>query len=429
MTSGFEVWEHVFSEYPVIDEIERVGVFSISSAELNKLSKPLGGPDARNLVKYDHQRLLPPVLRKHKLSILPVARGQFVVGDFRIYAQLDDSEIPDVKKFRVASHLDSLKKLSSETDALTIAWHGGVINSFLGEEVVYVGGGKDSGQGFDMTVSFENPYAEHKTIHVDKGVSIEIDGLYEGPNVIAAFEAKMKPVVDFNIRQLFYPYRALRPRTSKNVKTVFLTYWNEIFDIREFEFRDPMSISSFQEVARNRYTLAQSSISMSELVALASRKSENRPVLDYPLPQADKLDKVLSLAEMLTQQTMSKEDISEAFGFHLRQSDYYANAAGFLGLARRTDRGLWGSTPLAEEAFSKDFRNRNILLAGLILSQETVRFVFLELAKHGQMPKNEFILEKFLETGESGGLSGSTLPRRINTVKGWAKWLSEIATN
>ena len=427
MTSGFEVWDKIFDSLPVLQEVRSNGNFYITSKDLNQISNRLKGPDARNLVKYDHVSMLPPILRKNRLSLLPVGRGEFLLGPHKIYAHLDDRNLCPIKQLRFPSELETLQRISSETDALMVAFHGQAISEVLGEPVQLTGGGKEGGPGFDMVV--EQIGGHKQEVHIKKGVSIEIDGTYEGASLIGVFEAKLKSVVDFNVRQLYFPLRSMAARLSKPVRTVFLTYANEVFDIREFKFLEFTNISSFVEVSRFRYSTAKSPILQSDLDTLATENlsAKEPPDKTPPFPQADSLDRLINLVENLVQKPRSKSELADEFGFDERQSDYYGNAASFLGLASRIEQGKWGATKLAEKIFALQFRERNLEIANLVLAHDVFRLAYLKAREDGEIPSSDRLLDILRSSPLSSKMSGSTPPRRVGTIKGWVRWLLTIA--
>lgn len=428
MTSGFEVWDSIFSDLPVLNEVAKNGHFFITSRMLNDISKPLRGPDARNLVKYDHKSALPPVMKKHNLSLLPIARGEFLIGRHKIYAPLRDEMIPPVRKLTFANKLESLQRISSETDALMVAYHGEAISKVLGEPVQLTGGGKEGGPGFQMRVDTID--GRQSNIWVKKGVSIEIDATYEGSTLVAAFEAKMKSVVDFNVRQLYFPFRSMSDRYRKPVRTVFLTYSNEIFDIREFVFSAYDNISSFKEISRFRFTTGDESISAVEIDNVAEVAKAKTPYgREFPFPQADSLERIINLVENLVERPWTKNELAEEFGFDERQSDYYGNAAGFLGLAQRIDKGTWEATKQAEALFKLPFKERNLAIAKIVLENDVFRQSYLLAREEGSIPSNDSLLTLLRESEAGKRISGSTLPRRTGTIKGWLRWLLSITEN
>lgn len=425
MASGSEVWEEVFLRSDLSQRIKTDGVFFISSKQLNQFSKPMGGPDARNLVKYDHKSQLPSSLRKNNLSILPVARGEFAIGSFDIYAPLGEDSSPPLINYSIPSHLETLQKLRSEMDSLILVHHAGAIADLVGEEAAFVGGGKDSGPGFTMTVSSAGKHAREK-LFIKKGVAIEIDGLFESKSFILAIEAKMKSAVDFNIRQLYYPFRSLRDRHSKSIRTLYLSVSNGIFDAREFIFKDRESISSYQQTNRTRFTFSSDQITRSEIEELVAKSVPVEIGHGFPVPQADNLERVIDLAQRLSEGPMTKNQISNTYGFHPRQSDYYANAAGYLGLARRNGPASWESTALGRTVFSLGFKERNLELIRAVLAQASIRLGYKHFVRTNEVPNKEEAVSIISEAEDLSKISGSTIPRRVSTLRGWVRWISSM---
>lgn len=75
---------------------------------------------------------------------------------------------------------------------------------FVGEETKHTVSGRMGSGQFEYEVENAEGYRKHVKV---KGAQIEIDGGYEGNTKFALIEAKKETANDFNIRQLFYPYR------------------------------------------------------------------------------------------------------------------------------------------------------------------------------------------------------------------------------
>src|SRR5699024_5857182 len=108
-----------------------------------------------------------------------------------------------------------------------------------------------------------------KTVDVE-GAQIEIDGGFEGSNFFALVEAKKEKASDFNVRQLFYPYRVWRKRIGKDVVPVFFTHSNDIFSFFMYKFEDEDVFNSFKLVKRQNYIVAHDKITHHDLDELAN---------------------------------------------------------------------------------------------------------------------------------------------------------------
>src|SRR5690606_7447824 len=134
------------------------------------------------------------------------------------------------------------------------------------------------------------------------------------------------------IRQLYYPYKLWSNKIQKQVRPVFLTYTNGVFHLREYAFADISNYNSLVLVKHKKYAIQDGAFNIEDLEEIL-----NRAVLvaepDIPFPQADSFERIINLCELLSQKDfLSKEDITVNYDFDSRQTDYYLNAAKYLGL-------------------------------------------------------------------------------------------------
>jgi hypothetical protein len=148
------------------------------------------------------------------------------------------------------------------------------------------------------------------------------------------------------------------------------------------------------------------------------------PEPEGTFPQANDLDKVVDLVQAAAAESLNKSQIAETFGFDERQGDYYANAAGYLGLLRRAE-GNFEVTPDGA-AFNalRSRAERTRALVGIMLGipglREAVRLLV----------ERDFRAEK-IGNGELAavirdrtGLKGSTPERRASTLRAWLAWIA-----
>jgi hypothetical protein len=280
---------------------------------------------------------------------------------------------------------------------------------------------------FDFTV--RNMRGGVTEINV-KGAQIEVDAGFEGRNSLLLLEAKRHLSLDFNVRQLLYPYLTFAGRVKKIVRPVFITLANDVFDLSEFKFDDPKDFSSIQLVASARYMLTDVSVSEREIVQIAlaidAIPSSTVPKL-APFPQADDLERIIDITEFVAAEPRSIDDITTLYEFSARQSDYYFSAARYLGLGTvvKGNDGLnyRQATALGASIAKMPYAEKRIALAKLILQIPALREVYLAYFKNYQlMAKSdaERIVEKW---GRLEGFSGSTVGRRTQTILAWVRWL------
>ena len=90
-----------------------------------------------------------------------------------------------------------------------------------------------------------------------KGSQYETDGCYESENKILVIECKTNKINNFNIRQLYYPYRTIYDyvKEKKEIITLFITTYENIIYIWKFIFTNPLDLTSIKCVSFNRYKL------------------------------------------------------------------------------------------------------------------------------------------------------------------------------
>jgi hypothetical protein len=81
MTIG-KAWKILFEKYDIVSKISTRGFFKIKSSEINKIK------EARLMAKFDQSAQLPEVFQHNKLSILPVSRGEYIIGHFQTHEKL-----------------------------------------------------------------------------------------------------------------------------------------------------------------------------------------------------------------------------------------------------------------------------------------------------------------------------------------------------
>lgn len=263
------------------------------------------------------------------------------------------------------------------------------------------------------------------------GAQIEIDATYEGDGCVAVSEAKMDLAEDFIVRQLYYPFRHLSAMgLSKRVRTVFLTYSGGVFDLAEYGFENPMDYNSAQLLHRERHALAAGTLSREDLRRmLEATRAEPEPA-GIPFPQADSFARVVNLCERLATGAMSKEDIEEAYGFDPRQADYYANAAAYLGLARRINgaNSRWELDETGRHWAGLPMSGRNAFMAARMLRHKAFRKALRLAMAHGEVPTSAELRTILLKTNPDLGHPGSdTYGRRASTLRHWTRWLLSMS--
>ena len=392
-------------------ELERRGYFYIGARELEQLS----GRQPRLMAKHDFSTSRPWIFQRLRLGIVPVSRSEYLVGRFNLYERFPETQRGEVRTLELPAGLDtlSLEAVSSEAVALNGASASGMLEDFLGcAPLQATVAGRMSTHGLKVRLP---------DLGVDVAVDraqMEIDGGFESLEHLVLVEAKNHLSEDFNIRQLYFPYRRFQQRLAKDVVPVYLVYSNGIFHLYRYEFRDPADFRSISLVDSARYALSSSHLDAQAALDIV-RAVAPEPEPAVPFPQANSFERVVNLLELIALQPLSKAEITQRYDFDPRQADYYANAARYLGLAEPVE-DTWEPTEHGRRVIEQPQRDaRNAALIRALAARRVFREALeLSLARGAVASTAEICAAM-----EGLGLSLATSRRRASTVARWTQWV------
>lgn len=422
-------WTGIFDKYDVPAVVQQEGFIDVTADQLREFREP------RLLTKMDHSHQLPKVFQEHGYNILTRGISTFRIGTFEVFQDLPEWTVPatEVENLTLPSYIETLDvtKVTGEPAVINAVHASGVLTNFCGEEVVLTVSGRQRTGEFSFSVDDKVRGTSEVTV---SGAQIEIDAAFEGKEAFTIVEVKNHLSHDFCVRQLYYPFRTWRERIKKPTRNVFLTLANDVYDLHEFEFVDPFDYSSATLTNHKRYTIGVVRPTEAEVVTRARRAIEaptQRVVRVAPFPQADDFERVMDLVAYLSEAPRTVEDLAVNYGFDPRQSDYYYNAAKFLGLAE-SDKGEDGreyrrSTTLANDILALPYRDKNLRFAELIFEIKPIAETYFEWVRMDEKPSIHRVVEIFSKSQDGEMLAESTQKRRSQTILAWASWLRQIA--
>lgn len=414
-------WEQIFEKHRILDKIASKGRVSISSTDINRFR------EARLMTKFDHRSQLPKLFIDNSLSILPTSRGTYEIGSFETFCDFNREDV-EVTPIDFPVFLESIdyKDITSEATAINCAFVSKILHDFTGEtDLLPTVSGRMSSSMFDFRIN-----SGRGQFNVRVGNSqIEIDGGYEGNKSLNLIEAKNYISDDFLIRQLYYPYRLWNSKITKQVRPIFLTYSNGIFHLREYEFTDTELYNSIQLVKHKKYAVREGAINIEAIQNILDRvKVVKEP--EMPFPQADSFERVINLCEILKQRYfLSKEAITQNYDFDHRQTDYYSNAAKYLGLIENTRENNQTGCTLTKAGlhiFGLSIIDRQLEFVKLILSHEAFNNTLKLYLDKGNVPSKDEIVEIMKQSKLYKVDSEETYRRRASTVISWTNWILEL---
>ncbi len=425
-------WQKVFDDpsLALFAQIQKRGCAYVSADEL----KAIGGREPRLMAKQDSLSARPEIFERHHLTIFPVENGRYVIfpdqrqcAYFPLAAELDAMQparfvsISDLRQFDTYPDNQHF----SETQAIDFAYLSGMLQAFAQDDTLALTlRGRLRSRNFSFLLP-DSPAAAQVS-----GVQIEVDSGYESDRRIYLIEAKIGKRDDFHLRQLLYPYLEWSQRSRKEVVPLLLLYSNGLYYFLQFRFH--AKFGDARVVKKQCYALhdepARLRVNLSQLLRDIPAETEPEHV---PFPQADDLDKIIDLANLLAQGATTKTEIADYFDFDERQADYYANAAAYLGWVTRQSGGF--ALTEAGEAFTRQRSRagRIRLLLTEFVKKPTFRAALTRL-------RSQAAPRLFKEYADADGLAASdimqilrqrtalseqTAYRRAFTMKRWMQWV------
>lgn len=415
-------WEQLFNKYDILRYIGSDGFFNISATQIKEFREP------RLMVKFDHTTNLPKLFADNQLAILPVTRGDYIISHFDAYHKFEVDSSP-ITKVSLPTYIQSLdsNNIPSEAIALNCAADSGIISEFMDDsDIVSTVSGRMGSGTFSFNIG-DTKTGSVRKVDVNNS-QIEIDAAYEGVSSLAIFEAKLDLAEDFLIRQLYYPFRVWQSRVTKPVRPIFLIYSNGIYRLFEYTFDDPNHYNSLRLVKQRNYSIEDTAISVSDIQSVL----ENAVIAvepKVPFPQADNFERVINLCELVSAQELSRTDVTERYDFDSRQTNYYTDAARYLGLLeKRKESGnpLYSISDTGRRILNLGFKQRQLAYCNIILSHRAFNASLRLYLQNGVMPSTSEIVNIMKQSELYQVESDSTFVRRSSSIKGWIRWIVSL---
>lgn len=421
VTKNDKAWSCLFSKYKIPDRVNCEGFFEITARQINEFR------EARLMTKFDHRVNLPRLFSEHNLAILPVTRGSYVISQFDAYKEfepIDDA----VAKVPFPEHIQSIdhENITSEATALNCAYVSGILADFLEDDnLLPTVSGRMSSGSFSFLIRNRSKNSDFN-VEVTNS-QIEIDGGFEGTRQLAVIEAKNFISDDFLIRQIYYPYRLWRDKVSKKITPVFMVYSNGVFSLYEYEFTDPGHYNSLVLVKKKNYSIDAEDIVFDDIVDVLGRvKIVEEP--EIPFPQADSFRRIINLCELLSENQMTRDEITLNYAFAPRQTNYYTDAGRYLGLIHKCtqDRQIvFSLTDKGNEIIRSKYKRRQLGFVESIMEHKVFNEV-LRLCQERKMASRAEVVRIMRNAGLYGVSAESTYKRRSSTVVSWINWILEL---
>lgn len=406
----------------VIDKLNIDLSKDVSKEIPSSMFREIANREARIAAKTDSRKELPSILRENDFFVLPVKNGLYrlVKGD----GFHDLEPISDEISF-FDSQLDFQMVTGGsmgESKYMQYAYNSGLISNFTGvDDLFLTDTGRFRATNFDFFVDGIGPISQ-------EGTQVQVDGLFEGKDKIVIIETKARILANFNIRQIYYPYRHYLKTTNKKIINLFMIIDpnTEIYHLWEYVFEDEKDYSSIFLKKSKRYRIVEKPLIQEDLSVEESKE------MGWGIPQANMVDRIQKIPVLVSKGFDDSKALHEYFEIQERQSSYYREATEMIGLIthkRVGNKYVYELTELGKEYINLRPDKRNEMLAKQMLKLPIMNHVFnllvkrtaVSLGKEGIVTSEE--ISKIIE--EHSNLSKGTPDRRASTVMAWFKWISE----
>jgi hypothetical protein len=424
MSKRNQEWETVFESLKIQDQLVNRPWIPVTASDIKSL-----GYEPRLLAKIDHSKDLPSIFKELNLGILPISIDTYAVGFFNTFFPVGDLQTGRKKLSLGSSNFQTLdsKDFSSESSMLNMVQAAGIIEKISSTPAHQTISGRRRTPNFDFEIEMlQKPV----TLSV-KGAQIEVDAGFESDTEVLLIEAKNKEIVDFNIRQLYFPFRTIAPQVTKKLRNFVVSRNGRNLIFREYEFSHINSFSSINEIDSLEVELDSEPAPSrgSELLLIASKSIDNPHIALTTFPQANSISRVFETVRILVDSPRSISDLAYTFKFDPRQAKYYLDAALYLGLViKPPQKGAdvsWKPSSLAIKIFSDESLDRDSELVKIVLTCTPFAIAFKASLDSGVVPNSEAIAYLVKDEPEFDELSWTTTLRRSSTIRAWLEWVFE----
>ncbi len=413
-----DAWNLLFDKFNIIENINKNGYFEITADDIKT-----SGREPRLMTKFDSSENLPDMFKKNELAILPIKRGSYIIGKFQNYQLVDINNEIDVETKNLPDYITTIdyKNITSEAISLNAAYISGMLEDIVGEPVVpTISGRMGTGEfNYQILLNDQNSFP----INVENS-QMEIDGSYESVSKFIILEAKNHYMKDFIIRQLYYPYKVWKSSTNKEIIPIMLIKHDNIFNFFVYNFENENDYNSIKLKEIKRYILDEpyNPIEVSDIMSIMSDIEFAKESSDVPFPQANTFNIVLDLLGQLSAQDMTPEDITNFLEYDPRQTNYYIDAAKYLGFVTKEKK--YTLTEYGKNIMKMNHKDRTLEIIKSILSHKP-----FYLAMKQQLEDFSFDIEeiaKSIDESRNEINKESTAKRRTSTVTAWIRWIIDI---
>lgn len=424
-------WQTIFEKCKVVEAVRKNGYFDIPADTI----KRVGCKEPRIMAKWDSQQAVPEVFANSQLGLISISRKSYRIAPFNLFHKIeaDALDASKIQSREIPTWMLSLGeglRERSEPGLLSSCYASGIMaeyaNANKDETLPGIFGRLTTGK-MAFTLGGIGDYAGKRIPIACDGIQFEIDSSYESPEAMLIIEAKNCLLDDFNLRQLYFPWRYLRDTIKKTIRPLFVMRSNEVISVCEYEFTKVDEMDSIKLVSASRYSFADTEITTQDLRDLLTAIKRKKKADDKVFPQADRMELVIDLCERLRNAPAETGDIADGLAYVHRQGQYYSQAAQFLGLVEKSAKSSHALTIEGQRIFNLPYKKRLLELAKKMLQYRVFSRCLDFALKNAALPDSDTVATWIIE--DKWPMNSTTAHRRASSVIGWTRWLINLTNN
>ncbi len=421
-------WEKLLNNTDIAGIIEDAGAIIINDKELESIEHDI----IHRISDIKSEENRPEVFKINGLNVLPLGNDEYtLIGNFQTFQNIDYQQAEQNRyktRIEFESDISEIKNMVQEHEVVLNAYNNNIIQCYssLEDDLRLIGYEKKCMIPLDFNI---NILKKKKTFNVKvSNQQIKTDAIFESLDSIIITVAKIGLNYDFNIKELYFPFRAIAEKTNKEIKCIYLTTSAGSIYTHVYRFRDKMNYNSIELVECARHELFEP-ISLSEVKEILNKTDIiNEPPIMFP--QANSIDRLFQVLEIVKNNSNNTaKTIAQEMGLAERQGNYYGTACIYLDLLKRNKVDgtyHYRLTNYAIEMMSKPWKERNLMMIQAIVRHHVFYHFVEKYLKTLEQPTKEEITDWLINNAEGLEDRNQTPTRRSSTVLGWVNWIIQI---
>ena len=197
-----------------------------------------------------------------------------------------------------------------------------------------------------------------------------------------------------------------------------------------YKFRCELEYNSIELVAQKKYQIAPETITLSDIIEIYNATLLITEPENVPFPQADKFERIVDLLGLLYESDLSQQEVTQAYQFDKRQTQYYINACIYFDLVHRerkvkNEMVRYSLSDNGRIILQKTPKKKYLALIGQILQHEVFYKTIQLYITKGERPSKDAVVQIMCDANINLD-KNTTIPRRAQTVLAWVDWILRL---